>query len=345
MKVIITGGAGFIGSNAAARYIRRGDRVVVLDNLSRPGSEKNFGWLKEQGQFEFHQVDIRDGSRVEEIFQAHPDTSLVLHLAGQVAVTASVLHPRADFEANALGAINVLEAMRKLRMAALLIYASTNKVYGRCENVPVIEVNDRYAFMNHPNGISETHNLDFHSPYGCSKGSADQYVRDYHRIYGLNTIVFRQSSIYGYRQFGLEDQGWVAWFMIASQLGRGVSIYGNGKQVRDILFIDDLLDAFDLARESAGACSGKVFNIGGGTANALSLLDLLAYIENRLGKSLRTHFEEWRPGDQRIYVSDIGLAERELGWKPTISKQKGLDLLFDWIAKNLHLFDVTKQEG
>jgi CDP-paratose 2-epimerase len=204
--------------------------------------------------------------------------------------------------------------------------------------VGVVERDGRYAYQSAPFGVSEEHNLDFHSPYGCSKGAADQYVIDYHRIYGLRTIVFRQSCIYGYRQFGAEDQGWVAWFMIASQLGRPVTIYGDGKQVRDILFIDDLLDAYDAAFARAATIAGRVYNIGGGSENVLSLRELLAYIDKRRNSHLPFSSSDWRPGDQKVFVSDIRRAHAELGWYPKTGCMRGLELLYDWVGQNRPLF-------
>jgi len=338
MKTIIIGGAGFIGSNAASRYLQRGHRVVVVDNLCRDGVKKNLEWLSSQGSLEFIKLDIREARELGLVFRKHRDANQVLHLAGQVAVTQSVTNPREDFEVNALGTFNVLEAVRQARMEAPLLYASTNKVYGEMTDVGTVERNGRYEYQSLPGGVSEERNLDFHSPYGCSKGAADQYVIDYHRIYGLRTIVFRQSCIYGYRQFGAEDQGWIAWFMIASQLDRPITIYGDGKQVRDILFIEDLLDAYDAAFAAGDSALGKAYNIGGGPANVLSLLDLIAYIEKRRGRSLPHAVRGWRPGDQKVFVSDIGRAQAQLGWSPKIGSQKGLDLLYDWIAANKALF-------
>ncbi len=338
MKTIVTGGAGFIGVNAAARYQKRGHRVVVIDNLSRDGVQTNLDWLRSQGPVEFHQVDIRNDAALLATFEKHADADQVLHLAAQVAVTTSVVSPREDFEINALGTFNVLEAMRRSGMSAPLIYSSTNKVYGEMTSVGVQEENGRYAYNSLPSGVSEEHNLDFHSPYGCSKGAADQYVIDYHRIYGLRTLVFRQSCIYGYRQFGVEDQGWVAWFMIASQLGRPITVYGDGKQVRDILFIDDLLDAYDAGFAAADSVAGRAYNIGGGPQNVVSLLDLLAHIESRRKSRLPYSFSDWRPGDQKVFVSDIRRAGAELGWTPKTSCAEGLDLLYDWIEKNRQLF-------
>ncbi|MFY9570068.1 MAG: NAD-dependent epimerase/dehydratase family protein, partial [Blastocatellia bacterium] len=264
---------------------------------------------------------------------------LILHLAGQVAVTTSVTDPRSDFESNALGTFNVLEATRKAGIKAPFVFASTNKVYGGMEDAHAVERDGRYAYADLPNGVSEDRNLDFHSPYGCSKGAADQYVRDYHRIYGLNTVVLRQSCIYGYRQFGVEDQGWVAWFIIASILGRSITVYGDGKQIRDVLFIDDLLDAFDAARLRIRSVAGRVYNIGGGQRNTLSLLDLLAYLEKKRGEPLPYTSGDWRAGDQRVYVSDIRLASRELAWSPRVGWRSGLDMLYDWVFQNQGLFN------
>ena len=338
MKTIITGGAGFIGVNAAARYVKRGQQVIVVDNLYRDGVQKNLDWLQSLGRVEFHKLDVRDGAAMERLFQRHADADQVLHLAAQVAVTTSVRSPREDFEINALGTFNVLEAMRRARMTAPVIYSSTNKVYGEMTRLGVVEDRGRYAYQSLPGGVSEEQNLDFHSPYGCSKGAADQYMIDYHRIYGLHSIVFRQSCIYGYRQFGAEDQGWVAWFMIASQLGRPITIYGDGKQVRDILFIEDLLDAYDAGFANAATSAGRAYNIGGGPNNVLSLLELVAYIERRRGDRLPFTFSDWRPGDQKVFVSDIRRASTELGWTPKTGCTQGLDLLYDWVAQNRELF-------
>ena len=338
MKTIITGGAGFIGSNAASRYMQQGHRVVIVDNLSREGVQKNLEWLRSQGSLQFLEIDIRDGGEIARLFHEHRDAGQVLHLAAQVAVTTSVTSPREDFEVNALGTFNILEGMRQAGMTAPLLYASTNKVYGEMIDIGAVENNGRYAYGSLPFGVAEERNLDFHSPYGCSKGAADQYVIDYHRIYGLRTIVFRQSCIYGYRQFGAEDQGWVAWFMIASQLGRPITVYGDGKQVRDILFIDDLLDAYDAAFAAGDSAVGRVYNIGGGPKHVLSLLELLTYIEKRQHRKVPYDFAGWRPGDQKVFVSDIRRAQAELGWAPKIGCAEGLDLLYDWVSQNQSLF-------
>lgn len=338
MKTIITGGAGFIGSNAASRYLRRGDHVIVVDNLSREGVQKNLDWLQGQGSLEFVRLDIRHGEELAKLFRKHRDADRMLHLAAQVAVTTSVTSPREDFEINALGTFNVLEAVREAGISAPILYSSTNKVYGEMTDVGVAEQKGRYGYQSLPSGVSEDRNLDFHSPYGCSKGAADQYFIDYHRIYGLRTIVFRQSCIYGYRQFGAEDQGWVAWFMIASQLDRPITVFGDGKQVRDVLFVDDLLDAYDAAFAAGDRAVGKAYNIGGGSQNILSLLELLAYIEKRRNRTLGYSLADWRPGDQKVFVSDIRKANTELGWTPKTDFLRGLGLLYDWVSNNQALF-------
>ena len=334
MKVIITGGAGFIGSNAAARYLDRGHEVVVIDNLDRPGTNLNLNWIKRHGPLQLARIDIRDGESIAKTFRANRDASLVLHLAGQVAVTNSVAQPRLDFEINALGTINVLEALRLASMDAPLIYASTNKVYGELNDVNVVERSKRWEFENLPHGIAEERGIDFHSPYGCSKGAADQYVRDYNRIYGLNTVVFRQSCIYGTRQFGHEDQGWIAWFVIAAALGFPMTVYGDGKQVRDVLFIDDLLDGYDAAASKIDIARGRIFNIGGGPRNAISLRELLEALSRKLGRKIDYRIAEPRRGDQRIYVSDIRRAQQEFAWTPKIGWVDGIDRLTAWVAAN-----------
>ncbi len=338
MKIIITGGAGFIGSNAASRCLKRGDDVVVVDDLSRPGVDRNLAWLEGQGKLNFAKIDIRNASEIEELFKKHRDTNAVLHLAGQVAVTTSVIDPRTDFEINALGTLNVLEGVRKAEIKAPFIYSSTNKVYGGMEDVGVVERDGRYVYRDLPNGVSEARGLDFHSPYGCSKGAADQYVRDYHRIYGLNTVVMRQSCIYGYRQFGAEDQGWVAWFMIALLLGQPITVFGDGKQIRDILFIDDLLDAYDAAISKIDVAKGQVYNVGGGPSNVLSLRDLLKFLSDKRGNTVQHGEADWRPGDQKVFVSDVSRAAKELGWKPRVSAAEGLERLHKWIGDNAKLF-------
>ena len=341
MNILVIGGAGFIGCNVAQFYASRGEDVVLLDNLSRPGSSLNVAYLTEKYKnVKFIYADIRTLYDLNPVFR-NQSFDVVFHLTAQVAVTKSVENPREDFDINALGTFNVLESMRAVNSNALLIYASTNKVYGAMEDVVIVEKNARYQYRDFPDGISETRPLDFHSPYGCSKGAADQYVRDYSRIYGLNTVVFRQSCIYGYRQFGIEDQGWVAWFTIAATFGGKITIYGDGKQVRDVLFIDDLVQAYDLAVNNKDIVNGQVYNIGGGYFQ-MSLLELLNYLRKYVGSEIFIQYDDWRPGDQRVYVSDISKAKNDLNWAPTISAKEGVESLYRWVRENKELFQAVR---
>lgn len=337
MKWIVTGGAGFIGANTINSLLKLGHKVVAIDNLSRRGTETNLAWLQAQADFEFVKVDIRDAAAVRAVIEAHTDADVVLHLAGQVAVTTSVVNPREDFDINALGTFNLLEAVRLSSGNPTFLYASTNKVYGKLEDLGVELRDDRYQYASLRDGVSESTPLDFYSPYGCSKGAADQYVRDYARIYGMRTVVLRQSCIYGSRQFGIEDQGWVAWFTIATVMGRPVTIYGDGRQVRDILFVDDLVACYQQAVEQIEQTSGKVYNIGGGPGNQLSLLELLRSLERKLGHSIPVSFADWRPGDQRVFVADIAQAARDFGWRPRVSVDEGLDRLYRWVCQEKDL--------
>ncbi|MCS7200800.1 MAG: SDR family NAD(P)-dependent oxidoreductase [Patescibacteria group bacterium] len=335
-KILITGGAGFIGSNIAKFYLERGNEVIILDNLSRKGVEYNLEWLRNIGNFDFIKADVRDKKFMEELLRDNNDIDIIFHEAAQVAVTTSVQDPVLDFETNVVGTFNILESMRKHLKKAILVYASTNKVYGDLSYLNIIEKEKRYEFEDnrYKYGLGEDINLDFHSPYGCSKGSADQYVRDYHRIYGLKTIVFRQSCIYGTRQIGLEDQGWVAWFIIRLILNKPVSIYGTGKQVRDILFIDDLLEAYDLAIKNINITQGKIYNIGGGYENSLSLLELIDLLKELSHKDLDYDFSDWRPGDQKIFISDNTLIKGDLKWEPKINYRSGIEKIYHWILEN-----------
>ena len=335
-KFAVIGGAGFIGANAAHRLMGLGHEVLIVDNLSRRGTAINLEWLQGEGRCDFVRADIRDAAAMEDFFRSHTDIDTVLHLAGQVAVTTSVKDPREDFEINALGTLNVLEGIRKAGTRPLVIYSSTNKVYGGMEHLAIREDETRYMYSDLPHGISENSALDFHSPYGCSKGAADQYVHDYSRIYGLPTVVLRQSCIYGYRQFGVEDQGWVAWFIIAAVLNRPITIYGNGKQVRDVLFIDDLVDAYILAHEAREIVSGKIYNVGGGAAFTMSVwAEFGPLLEAVMGRTIHVRQGDWRPGDQQVYVSDIRLIARELGWKPKTSVGEGVDKLYRWVTDHI----------
>jgi CDP-paratose 2-epimerase len=341
MRFLITGGAGFIGSNTADRLISDGHDVQLLDDLSRRGSEKNLAWLRSKhGELTHLKVDVRDAEALSTAIKRHAPYDVVLHFAAQVAVTSSVIDPREDFEINAFGTLNLLEALRSLPHQPVILYSSTNKVYGALSHLQVVEGDTRYRYEDLPNGVDETTPLDFYSPYGCSKGCADQYFHDYARIYGMNTIVFRNSCIFGTRQFGVEDQGWLAWFMIAAALGKPISIYGNGKQVRDVLFVDDLIEAMLSAIEHIDDTRGQVFNMGGGQANSLSIWAEFEPILSRLrGNELPVSYADWRPGDQPIYISDISKAKRVFGWEPKISTEEGLERLYHWVNDNQTLFE------
>jgi CDP-paratose 2-epimerase len=339
MRILITGGAGFIGANVADHHLAAGDDVVIFDNLSRPGTTGNLAWLhgRHGDRFTVVSGDIRDFGAVWAALW--PTADRVYHLAAQVAVTTSVKDPRNDFEVNALGTFNVLEAVRQFAPDAVVVYASTNKVYGRMEDLAIVEESTRYRYRDHPFGISEDRPLDFHSPYGCSKGCGDQYVRDYARIYGLRTVVMRQSCIYGTRQFGIEDQGWLAHFCIAVRHGRPITIYGDGKQVRDVLWIDDLVAAYDAAAEHIDVARGQVYNVGGGPANTVSAwAEFGSALEELAGEPIDVSFAGWRPGDQPVYVSDIRRAQRDLGWSPRVSLEEGLQRLWTWVDAEIELF-------
>jgi CDP-paratose 2-epimerase len=335
----ITGGAGFIGSNFVSRLLERGENVTIYDNLSRAGAQRNLAWLKEKyGETAFWTTvgDVRNAALLQESAR---EADVIVHLAAQVAVTTSVTEPREDFEINAQGTFNVLEAARMNGRNPIFLYASTNKVYGEMEEVPVVEDSTRWHYADLPLGCSENQPLDFHSPYGCSKGAGDQYVRDYARIYGLSTVVLRQSCIYGPRQFGVEDQGWVAWMTIAAVTGKQITIYGDGKQIRDILNVDDLLNAYDAAIEKIEMVKGRIYNLGGGPANTMSIwTEFGPMLEKLVGKPIPVARGDWRPGDQKVFVADIRKAGRELGWTPKINVEEGVKRLYEWVKANKGLF-------
>jgi len=340
MLYIVTGGAGFIGSNTVNRLLREGHRVVVIDNLSRPGSRRNLDWLQQAGgDLAFVLQDIRDFDGLRRAVRPHP-AEAVLHFAAQVAVTTSVTDPRQDFEINALGTFNLLEALRAESLNPIVLFTSTNKVYGALAHLKVEETKTRYRYADLPEGVSEATPLDFYSPYGCSKGTADQYVHDYGRIYGLRTVVFRNSCIYGTRQFGIEDQGWLAWFVIAALQGKPISIYGDGKQVRDVLFIDDLVEIMLRAVARPEVSAGQVYNIGGGPSRTVSVWkEFGPMLARQLGKAIPVSLHDWRPGDQKIYISDIRKASHDFGWEPKVDVDEGVRRLFDWVKENHALFD------
>jgi len=338
MKILITGGAGFIGVNTAKYFLNKNYDVRILDNFSRKGSRENIRWLqKESGKtVKIIEGDVRDSEVTDKSVKT---VDVVIHLAGQVAVTSSVINPREDFESNLLGTFNILESARKANHKPIILYSSTNKVYGGLEDIKTRKTKTRYEFVGLPFGISETRGVDFHSPYGCSKGASDQYVRDYHRIYGLPTVVLRQSCIYGKRQFGIEDQGWVAWFLIALTLGKQITIYGSGKQVRDLLYIDDLINSYDNAISHINKASGQIYNIGGGVKNSLSIwYEFKPILEELFQKKIEPVFKKERPGDQPIYISDIRKAAKELSWQPKIGVHEGIKELFLWVRDNKSLF-------
>ncbi len=340
-EVIVTGGAGFTGANVAHYFLDQGHRVVLFDNFSRKGCLDNLDWLKRHPAAANLQVlagDCRMPST--ELAEAVERADALFHFAAQVAVTTSVVDPRHDFEGNALSTFNMLELVRQSKgNKPPFFFSSTNKVYGGMEDVATVEGDECYSYRDLPEGIPEDRLLDFHSPYGCSKGCADQYVRDYARIYDLQTVVFRQSCIYGYRQFGVEDQGWVAWFIIAAVLGKPITIYGDGKQVRDVLFIEDLIRAYDTAWNQIDRVGGKVYNIGGGPANTISLLQLLDFLTTRMNLPTSPTYADWRPGDQPVYVSDIRKAEAEMGWSPQVDWTEGVTKLVEWVRQNRDMLE------
>jgi CDP-paratose 2-epimerase len=334
MKLLITGGCGFLGSNLVAEAMRRGDQVTVFDNLSRMGAESNRHWLAAQGAFEFVRGDVRDVAAVNALIaRVAPDA--IFHLAGQVAMTTSLADPRADFEINALGTLNVLEAVRAHAPRAVVLYSSTNKVYGDLEQFTYAEDATRWRCAARPNGFDEATPLEFQSPYGCSKGSADQYVLDYARVFGLRTMVFRHSSMYGGRQFATFDQGWIGWFCAeAVRRANGdtspIRIAGDGKQVRDVLHADDMIALYFAAVEKIGGASGEAFNVGGGMPNSLSLLELFALLEDLLGTKLTIEHGPPRASDQRVFVADFAKAGRLLGWAPRVGTREGVARMIDW---------------
>ncbi len=344
-RMVVTGGAGFIGSHAAEYFADRGYRVRVVDNLSRATLLKRddvnarFNWdhLAARGDIELVEADVRDRERTISLLA---DADVIVHAAAQTAVTTSVTDPEPDFTSNAVGTFHVLEAARLGGKRPIVVYCSTNKVYG--ENVNAIGVNareTRYVFEDaFAHGVPESFSVDRceHTPYGCSKLTGDLYAQDYAHLYGIRTGVFRMSCIYGTRQFGVEDQGWLAWFTIAALTDQPITIFGDGKQVRDILWVEDLVRAYDAFIRSDVAHG--VFNMGGGPANTLSLLELLEILGDRTGRRPSPAFADWRPSDQKVFISDIRHAERVLGWSPAVSPADGVDALVDWVEANRDRF-------
>ncbi len=337
MKVLVTGGAGFIGSNTAKRFGDRGWRITILDNLSRQGAVNNLEWLRESLKFDLFRIDLRNSELVGDLI-SKGQFDVVIHLAGQVAVTTSVLQPRLDLESNIIGTFNLLEAIRSYSPHTTILNASTNKVYGQLSHIPVHEDEKKYYFTDHALGVNEQEALDFYSPYGCSKGAAEQYVIDYSRTYGIRCVNFRQSCIYGQHQFGIADQGWAAWFLIRHLAHKPLTIFGNGKQVRDMLFVGDLIDAYQSAIAKIDVVTGWTFNIGGGPQNSLSLLEYIDCLEQLTDRKVSYSLSDSRLGDQKVYISDITRAQEHLNWSPRTTINEGLNRLHSWIALNLALF-------
>ncbi len=334
MKALVTGGAGFIGTNVIKHFAPKFDEIVIFDNLSRKNTNINLSFT--QKNFKNVRFIKGDVSNWEEIKKVYEDNKfdIVFHLAAQVAVTTSVDDPRTDFNINALGAFNVLEGARVTGQRPVMLYSSTNKVYGGMEDVVIIKKDDtHYGYRDFPQGISEDFSLDFHSPYGCSKGTGDQYFVDYARIYDFKTVVFRQSCIYGDHQFGNEDQGWVAHFLIATHNGMPLNIYGDGLQVRDVLYVKDLVLLYEKAIENIEKVKGQVFNAGGGKNNTLSLLEFISIIEKKLGHKIKYSFDNWRPGDQKVYISNIAKAKKVLNWEPKFNVINGINALYNWVKE------------
>lgn len=338
MHYMITGGCGFLGSNLASQLLKQGKTVTVVDNLSRVGSSSNLQWLQGLGLLDFQHCDVRDGQGLEALVR-QKKPQVFFHLAGQVAMTTSLQNPALDFGTNAMGTFNVLEALRRSAPDAMLIYSSTNKVYGDLEWASYQEADTRYVLPEHPFGFGEDTPLDFRSPYGCSKGAADQYVLDYARCFGLRTVVLRHSSIFGTRQFSTYDQGWIGWFIQKAieiregKLPEPFSISGNGKQVRDVLFSEDLVSCYLAVVLNMDSVAGHVFNIGGGMANSLSLLELFAYLEQRLGVHMEYKVGPPRSSDQKVFVADIRKAWTLLQWQPCVGKLDGLEKMLAWVKK------------
>lgn len=337
MKYLVTGGCGFLGSNISSELLKLGHELVIFDSLYRYGSYQNLEWLKIQGQFEFIHGDIRNTNDVERTIRTHkPD--VIYHLAGQVAMTTSIADPRMDFEVNAGGSFNLLNAVRLYSPESTIIYSSTNKVYGDLEQFSYREAETRYECIEKPDGFDEGVTLDFHSPYGTSKGSADQYMLDFARIYGLKTAVFRHSSMFGGRQFATVDQGWVGWFtQKAVEIKNGTtkelfSISGNGKQVRDLLYASDCVALYLKAAEKIESIKGQAFNIGGGIENSSSLVELFRFLEQKLDIKMSYTQLPPRESDQRVFIADISKSKRMLGWKPNVDKSEGVMEMIKWVS-------------
>lgn len=335
MKYLITGGAGFVGSNLAAEVLKRGEELFVLDNLYRFGSSRNLDELRKKGDFKYYPCDTRSINDVETVIkEVRPD--YIFHLAGQVAMTTSIANPRLDYEINAMGTFNLLDSVRKYSPDSVILYSSTNKVYGDFEYLHFTESDTRYTCTEYPEGFPESITLDFHSPYGCSKGAADQYLLDFNRIYGTKTVVFRHSSMYGSNQHATYDQGWIGWFLQqALNIKNGkqektFTISGDGKQVRDVLHSKDIVSLYFTAKDCEKAY-GNAFNIGGGIKNSLSLLELFAFLEKELGIKMNYTKLPWRESDQKVFIADNRKITEITGWKPQVSYEEGIRSMLDWL--------------
>ena len=342
-KILVTGCTGFIGSHLCEKLLARNECVWGIDNLSRKGASLNLAHLRKKRSdlFQFTELDITNRENLDSYFKENGPFDLIAHEAGQVAVTTSLLDPVSDFATNAAGTLHLLECIRLQSSQAKLIFASTNKVYGNLESLSIEEADTRYILSDLPDGVSETHPLEFHSPYGCSKGAADQYVCDYARSFGLRTTVLRQSCIYGTRQFGLEDQGWVAWFLIATAMRRPITLFGDGKQVRDLLWIDDLCDLYLKIWEMQDFPWGTPLNVGGGKNNTLSLVELFSLMKDMGLPAPTCSSSTWRKGDQRIFIANNTKTESITGWKPKTSLKIGLQRLWNWINENKALISAV----
>ena len=337
-KILISGGAGFMGSNAALFFQKKGWKIFILDDFSRKGSKNNLDNLKKKITIQWYKVEISNYKRLSNII-SKIKPNLILHCAGQVAVTKSVTNPRRDFNSNTLGTFNVLESIRNFSKNSKLIFTSTNKVYGNIEK-KISSNEKRYFFKSSEKNINENYPLDFYSPYGCSKGAADQYVRDYSRIYKLDTTVLRLSCIYGGMQYGIEDHGWITWLTMLAIFEKKIKIFGDGKQVRDALYIDDLVKLFYKIAIKKNIKS-EIYNVGGSSKNSLSLLELVNSLEKKLKKKVNFRKYNWRPGDQKIYISNISKVSKELNWKPEVEISKGLDRVIEWVKLNQKIIQNT----
>ncbi|NSW88593.1 GDP-mannose 4,6-dehydratase [bacterium] len=332
MRILITGGCGFLGSNLAIHGIDSGYEIIVVDNFYRNGSQNNLEWLRSRGEFKFFEVDIADYEKLNKVFvDTKPD--VVFHLAGQTAMTTSLNFPLEDFRINTIGSLNILECMRNVGNNCRAIYASSNKIYGDLNYIDIVEQDSRYSAPDYLNGFPETMKIDFSTPYGCSKGSADLYFLDYYKSYQSNVAVFRHSTMYGGRQYATVDQGWIGYFCeeLIKPLDKAIDIYGVGKQVRDILHCDDIVELYYSSIDNFDKIKGEAFNIGGGPENSLSLLELFNILEIKTGNSMKYNINPMRVSDQKVYISDISKIKDAIKWTPKVNIDSGIDMMLDWV--------------